>query len=110
MWPIPVLSTQPTCTLTYEIQYALPAGGLRRRAINDLRSAHNAAAGSSTTHLAVSGNRQYERFAHDLGSHHGPMPQRVRMFLDGLVRLAALLSRVGDVADRPYCRLWAGSS
>ncbi len=35
------------------------------------------------------------------------MPQRVRMFLDGLVRLAALLSRVGDVADRPYCRLWA---
>jgi hypothetical protein len=22
----------------------------------------------------------------DLGSHHGPMPQRVRMFLDGLAR------------------------
>ncbi len=41
-------------------QYALPAGGLRSRTINDLRSAHNAA-GSSTTHLAASGNRQYGR-------------------------------------------------
>ena len=38
-------------------QYALPVGGLRGWAINDLRSAHNAAVGSSTTHLAASGNR-----------------------------------------------------
>jgi hypothetical protein len=49
-------------TTAHNRQYALPAGGLRRRAINDLRSAHNAAAGSSTTHLAASGNRQYAWF------------------------------------------------
>jgi len=43
--------------LTYEIQYALPAGGLRGWAITDLRGAHNDAAGSSTTHLLASENR-----------------------------------------------------
>ena len=31
--------------------------------------------------------RHSERLGfHDLGSHHGPMPQRVRMFLEGLAR------------------------
>jgi len=51
---------QPTRTLTYEIQYALPAGGLRGWAITDLRGANNDAAGSSITHLPASENRQYE--------------------------------------------------
>ena len=31
MWPIPVLSTQPTCSLTYEIQYGRPRQRLRGR-------------------------------------------------------------------------------
>ena len=47
---------------------------------------HNDATADPRTHSAAHENRHYERFGHDLGSHHGPMPQRARMFLDGLVR------------------------
>ena len=45
--------------LAHNRQYALPVGGLRGWAINDLRSAHSDAADSSTTHLRASGNRHY---------------------------------------------------
>ncbi len=58
--------TQPSLRRAVEARSAelggrILAGGLRGWAITDLRSAHNAAAGSSTTHLSASENRQYGR-------------------------------------------------